>query len=81
MPDPEDLRFEAADYRVRLFLSVDLSGSTAFKNSKDGEALKAGATPNWVTVFQKFYTDFPSFFAAEFQQQKNASAGEDVCPM
>ncbi len=80
MPDLKVLRFEAAEYRVRLFLSVDLSGSTAFKNSKDGEARKAGATPNWVTVFQKFYSDFPSLLAAEFQRQKNASMGSDVCP-
>ncbi|MCT4372064.1 hypothetical protein CLG85_017780 [Yangia mangrovi] len=80
MPELEALRFEAAAYRVRLFLSVDLSGSTAFKNSKEGEARKAGATPSWVTVFQKFYSDFPSLFAAEFQQQKNASVGQDICP-
>lgn len=80
MTELEALRFEAAEYRVRLYLSVDLSGSTAFKNSKDGEARKTGATPNWVTVFQKFYSDFPSLFAAEFQQQKNASVGQDMCP-
>lgn len=80
MADLEALRFEAAEYRVRLFLSVDLSGSTAFKNSKEGEARKAGATPSWVTVFQKFYSDFPSLFASEFQQHKNDSVGADVCP-
>ncbi|AUH33811.1 hypothetical protein [Paracoccus tegillarcae] len=80
MPELETLRFEAADYRIRLFLSVDLSGSTAFKNSKEGEARKAGATPSWVTVFQSFYSDFPSLFAHEFQQQKNASVGADTCP-
>jgi hypothetical protein len=80
MTDFEGLRFEAAEYRARLFLSVDLSGSTAFKSSKDGEARKAGATPNWVTVFQKFYSDFPSLFAAEFQSQTNASVGSDSCP-
>lgn len=80
MADIEALRFEAAEYRVRLFLSVDLSGSTAFKNSKDGEARKSGATPNWVTIFQQFYSDFPSLYAAEFRKQTNASAGADVCP-
>lgn len=80
MADLEALRFKAAEYRVRLFLSVDLSGSTAFKNSKEGEAREAGATPNWVTVFQKFYFDFPSFFASEFQQHKNDSVGDDMCP-
>lgn len=81
MPDLETLRFKAAEYRVRLFLSVDLSGSTAFKNSRGGEARKTGATPYWVTVFQKFYSDFPSMFAAEYQQQTNASVGSDDCPV
>ncbi|MBO9466212.1 hypothetical protein J7443_13295 [Tropicibacter sp. R15_0] len=80
MPDIEQLRFEAAEYRVRLFLSVDLSGSTAFKNSSDGEAREAGATPNWVTEFQKFYSDFPSLFASTFQQQMNSGMGEHECP-
>ncbi|MFY0682856.1 MAG: hypothetical protein JXR13_19995 [Thalassovita sp.] len=81
MSELESLRFEAAEYRVRLFLSVDLSGSTAFKNSKDGEARQTGATPYWVTVFQQFYSDFPSMFANEFQQQKTASVGSDTCPV
>lgn len=81
MSNIEDLRFEPAEYRVRLFLSVDLSGSTAFKNSKDGEARQTGATPYWVTVFQKFYSDFPVMFASEFQQQTNASVGSDSCPV
>lgn len=80
MADLENLRFEAAEYRVRLFLSVDLSGSTAFKNSKEGKARQAGAAPIWVTVFQKFYTDFPSLFSAEFQLHKNDSVGADACP-
>ncbi|SDE14515.1 hypothetical protein [Limimaricola pyoseonensis] len=80
MTDIDALRFEAAEYRVRLFLSVDLSGSTAFKNSKDGEARETGATPYWVTVFQRFYSDFPGLFAAEFQRQRNDSVGADTCP-
>lgn len=33
-----------------------------------------------MTVFQKFYSDFPSLFATEFQNQKNASVGADMCP-
>ena len=75
MSDLKSLRVKAVEYRVRLFLSVDLSGSTAFKNSKDGEGRKTGEPPNWVIVFQRFYSDFPSMFATEFRQQKNAGVG------
>lgn len=73
-------RFQPAEYRVRLFLSVDLSGSTAFKNSDSGEARHDGAAPKWVTVFQQFYTDFPAFFRTEYQQQTNGAVGNDGCP-
>jgi len=78
--DNFNLRFEPADYRVRMFLSVDLSGSTAFKNSDSGEDRLDGAAPKWVTVFQQFYTDFPAFFRTEYQQQTNGTVGNDGCP-
>ncbi|MEM9717172.1 MAG: hypothetical protein AAF826_11710, partial [Pseudomonadota bacterium] len=80
MPDLEQLRFQAAEYRVRLFLSIDLSGSTAFKNSKEGQDRSEGATPYWVGVFQNFYSDFPSLFASHFERLKNSSVGSDFCP-
>lgn len=78
--DISELRFEAAEYRVRLFLSVDLSGSTAFKNSDSGEVRHDGAAPKWVTVFQQFYTDFPALFRDEYHQQTNGTVGNDGCP-
>lgn len=80
MTDTSDPRFEPADYRVRLFLSVDLSGSTAFKNSSAGEETSTDSAPRWVTVFQQFYADFPARFASEFQKQANGSVGQDGCP-
>ncbi|WP_299955361.1 hypothetical protein [uncultured Roseobacter sp.] len=80
MPDNSELRFEPADYRVRLFLSVDLSGSTAFKNSTAGEDQDTGSAPRWVTIFQQFYTDFPALFRNKYQRQTNASVGTDGCP-
>lgn len=76
----DEQRFEAAGYRVRLFLSIDLCGSTAFKSSKAGEAREAGAAPNWVTIFQNFYSDFPDIFEDEFRQLRNPSIGDDGCP-
>ena len=51
--------FTCAKFRVRLFLSVDLSGSTAFKNSMKGVELDS-ASPRWVTTFETFYRDFPA---------------------
>lgn len=79
--DTHEKRFSPADYRVRLFLSVDLSGSTAFKNSTNGEDRNAGATPKWVTVFEQFYTDFPARFRTNYELNKSAQAGSDNCPV
>lgn len=71
-------KFEAAEFRVRLFLSVDLSGSTAFKNSADGEARDSGS-PIWVTIFEQFYRDFPDKFKTEYSTEKNQECS-DECP-
>ncbi|HGG64165.1 MAG TPA: hypothetical protein ENK34_06265 [Rhodobacteraceae bacterium] len=79
-PDISDPRFLPAEYRVRLFLSVDLSGSTAFKNSDAGEHRQDGPTPKWVTVFQQFYTDFPARFKTNYHNEKNEAVGNDGCP-
>lgn len=46
-------------YRVRLFLSVDLSGSTAFKNKQTNPRA-------WVPKFEEFYSEFKGIFAARF---------------
>lgn len=62
-------KFEAAEFRVRLFLSVDLSGSNAFKNSADGEDRDSGS-PIWVTIFEQFYRDFPDKFKTEYSTGK-----------
>lgn len=51
----------APEYRLRLFLSVDLVGSTAFK-SKDGNTNLI-----WIKAFQKFYGEFPSQFAKNYK--------------
>lgn len=80
MTEFEDLRYVAADYRVRVFLSVDLSGSTAFKNSQDGEK-RERASPKWVTTFETFYRDFPAKFRVNYQEAKNTQSGNDGCPM
>jgi hypothetical protein len=49
-------------YRLRLFLSVDLVGSTAFK-SKDDETNLV-----WIKAFQKFYEQFPKMFRRHYRE-------------
>jgi hypothetical protein len=49
------------EYRLRLFLSVDLTGSTQFKATGNQSNFK------WLKVFQKFYGDFPALFASKYR--------------
>ena len=45
---------------MRLFMSVDLVGSTAFKaNKKHSEPQNGSPSPAWVDEFRTFYKDFP----------------------
>jgi len=54
--------FDQPAYRVRLFLSVDLTGSTDFK-------AKTGHTSlTWLKAFQKFYGEFPSMFEGNYHK-------------
>lgn len=76
-----NLRFSPANYRVRLFLSVDLSGSTAFKNSQAGETRADGASPRWVSIFEHFYTDFPARYRTKYVNRKLPTVGNDSCPV
>ncbi len=48
------------DYRVRLFLSVDLTGSTAFKAKK--------SSFDWLKEFQKFYASFPDLYSTNYER-------------
>lgn len=50
------------EYRVRLFLSVDLTGSTDFKARIGHTSLV------WLKAFQKFYGEFPSMFARNYAE-------------
>lgn len=63
----ESTSYEVPAYRVRLFLSVDLTGSTAFKHSKSSPL-------EWLKAFQQFYGTFPRKLS-EFYQQIGQSAG------
>lgn len=48
-------------YRVRLFLSVDLTGSTQFKSKADH------TSHDWLKAFQKFYGEFPEMFNDKYR--------------
>ncbi|QCI96527.1 hypothetical protein [Agrobacterium larrymoorei] len=50
------------EYRIRLFLSVDLVGSTAYKSKEGSTNLK------WIKAFQKFYGEFPYQFKRNYKQ-------------
>lgn len=49
-------------YRLRLFLSVDLVGSTAFKSRESETNLV------WIKAFQKFYEQFPKLFENKYKE-------------
>ena len=51
---------EFPKYRVRLFLSVDLVGSTQLKN-------KSKSNKEWVKIFQNFYEKFPDTLKKQYE--------------
>ncbi len=57
------------EYRLRLFMSVDLVGSTAFKSRHSGPS-SDGASPNpiWVDKIRHFYRDFPDKLNRAFEK-------------
>ena len=72
-----ELRFELTasrppEYRVRLFLSADLSGSTAFKTAYQGPI-------SWVPKFKHFYSEFLAQYTARYSDyclEHEACCGE-----
>ncbi|CDX27317.1 conserved hypothetical protein [Mesorhizobium plurifarium] len=57
-------------YRLRLFQSVDLVGSTAFKARYSGWE-SGSPNPIWVTQIQHFYREFPKILDANFGRLKS----------
>ncbi|MBP2295937.1 hypothetical protein [Azospirillum rugosum] len=78
MTDPTLLAEARAAYTIVLFLSVDLSGSTAFKFSNDLADRKAGETDadpvhGWFSVIQKFYRHFNQSFLTRFNGEASTA--------
>jgi len=79
----ETLRQSCPQYRVRLFLSVDLAGSTAYKYNKEAE----GENPlAWVKAFEEFYRIFPETLEESYRsaaKEPRQLAAEEItagCP-
>ena len=64
--------FKRPEYRVRLFLSVDLTGSTDFKSRSNQTNLE------WLKAFQKFYGAFPSLFEDKYIERCKTVADIDA---
>lgn len=61
------------DYRLRLFLSVDLVGSTAFKAKFGDPDPEKSPNPVWVDQIRHFYREFPEILSRNFAKAVSAS--------
>lgn len=50
--------------KLKLFLSVDIVGSTEYK-----QQFQAGTTQDWLSLFLSFFTDFPQLLDAELAKK------------
>lgn len=66
------------EYRLRLFLSVDLVGSTAYKAGRGSDSGQRSTHPRWVDEKRHFYREFPTWLRAEYKRICTAaqSSGE-----
>ncbi|MBL4801536.1 MAG: hypothetical protein JKY45_06550 [Emcibacter sp.] len=62
-----DIKTDFIRPRLRLFLSVDIVGSTAFKQSHDTSEFKK-IQQDWLEPIQTFYHSFEGKFASELQK-------------
>lgn len=62
---------QCPEYRIRLFLSVDLVGSTAYKAGDGGDMDEAVQSPFpiWVDRIGHFYREFPKQLSREFERR------------
>jgi hypothetical protein len=57
--------------RLRLFLSADIVGSTALKQSPLGQQKRHEQRTKWFTKIQGFYFEAQTAFATEFEEQRD----------
>lgn len=66
------------NYRLRLFLSVDLVGSTAFKARTRETESASEPYPEWVTKFRHFYREFPNILGSRYLRALSAQEGHEA---
>lgn len=68
-------------YRLRLFLSVDLVGSTAYKAGKGKDLVLRSARQRWVDETRHFYREFPRILQRDFDRAPiSGDAKDGLCP-
>lgn len=68
-------------YRLRLFLSVDLVGSTGYKAGKGRDLVPGTARQRWVDETRHFYREFPKNLLRDFGSAPISGDGHDgLCP-
>ena len=69
------------EYRLRLFLSVDLVGSTAFKSRVGDSRNSTNQRLVWVHVISHFYREFPREVTRQFKHFSGSNFLDDnSCP-
>ncbi|CAA2100788.1 hypothetical protein MBUL_00847 [Methylobacterium bullatum] len=68
-------------YRLRLFLSVDLVGSTGYKAGKGKDLVLGTARQRWVDETRHFYREFPKSLQRDFNSAPiSGDASDGLCP-
>lgn len=69
------------EYRVRLFLTVDLVGSTAYKaKASDQESKPKEPHSEWVGRFRNFYLQFPQILSSAYKETETGKNGDEEKP-
>lgn len=64
---------------MRLFMSVDLMGSTAFKAMEKYSSPENGSRhPAWVSVFRTFYEEFPSILKKSYERACRTDTNDEL---
>ena len=65
-------------HRIRLFLSVDLVGSTAFKAQRGSQTAEQDVYPIWIAVTRSFYSVFQSTFRSEYESELSVASQQYI---
>ncbi len=60
---------------LRLFFSVDIAGSTAYKNQSQG---RANGRPHWLALYEAFFEEFSVWFANEWTDLRGGGPPAEI---